>query len=147
MTIITNWRDFYTAARRGNLFGIRGPFYGPQGHRGLDFAAAPHEPIPSFVEAKCVYNGHSSVLGNYTVLRRGLVFYGWAHLLIGTRPDVGATVSIGESIGKAATLGDDHGSAWSGAHCHTTRGLTLLHIVSGRVLDPWPTIKKATLRK
>lgn len=140
---MTTWRDFYAPARQGNRFGIKGPFYGRQGHRGQDYRAAVHESIPSYVRARCVLNGHSSVLGNYTVLRSGLMFYGWAHLLIGTRPDVGAIVQQGDSVGRAAGPGDDHGSAWSGAHCHTTRGLTLMHIVYGVVLNPLVAVRKA----
>lgn len=146
---MTTWRQFYAPARQGNAFGIKGPFYGPQGHRGQDYRAAVHESIPNYVPkgARCVLNGHSSVLGNYTVLRRGLMFYGWAHLLIGSRPDVGAIVPQGGSVGKAAGPQDDHGSAWSGAHCHTTRGLTLMHIVYGAVLNPVTAIKAALKAK
>ncbi|KAK1548443.1 hypothetical protein Q3G72_027507 [Acer saccharum] len=105
-----SWRDFYRTVT--NPYAAPGRFYSGAGHHGVDFAAAPHQSIPTYVKAKCVLNGHSSVLGNYTVLKAGLIYYGWAHLLIGTRPDLGQTLVPGDSVGKASTWGDDHGSAW-----------------------------------
>jgi hypothetical protein len=142
-----DWRKFYAAARRRNLFGVKGPNYGPAGHRGLDYAAAGHESIPTFVRGKCVLNGRSSVLGNYTVLKAGIWYYSWAHLLVGTRPDAGKIVPLGASIGKAADHGDDHGSAWTGPHSHMTRSLTINGVVYGKVYDPWAAIKKALAKK
>lgn len=141
---MTNWRDFYRTVT--NPYGAAGRFY-TGGHHGTDFAAAPGQPIPTYVKARCVLNGHSSVLGNYTVLRAGLVFYAWAHLIIGTRPDLGQLLQPGDSVGNAAGPGDDHGSAWSGAHCHTTRSLFKTGIYDGRTLNPWPAIKKAIARR
>jgi hypothetical protein len=140
-----DWRKFY--AHVTNPFGTKGPFYGPAGHHGTDFAAAPHQAIPTFIKAKCVLNGRSKVLGDYTVLKAGVTYYGWAHLLQGTRPDVGDVLQPGMAVGKAAGANDYHGSAWSGSHCHTTRSLFLTGIFDGRTLNPWTAIKKALAKK
>lgn len=136
-----DWRKFYRTVT--NPFHAKSALYSGPGHHGVDFAASAHQPIPTYVKAKCVAMGHSSVLGNWVVLKAGLVHYGWAHLVIGTRPDLGDVLQPGDRVGLAAGPQDDHGSAWTGPHCHTTRSLFKTGIYDGRTLNPWPAIKKA----
>lgn len=140
------WQDFYK--RTTNPFGAKGPFYGPAGHHGADFAVGTHGGIPSYFTGTLVMNGHSSVLGNYSVYRRDDgVYAGFAHLLIGTRKNVGDRVRPGTILGKAAGAHDDHGSAWAGAHCHTTVSKYETGIWDGRTYDPVPSINARRVPK
>lgn len=136
------WKSFYKKST--NPFGVKGPLYSAVGHRGADFAVAAHGVVPAYFSGECVLNGHSSVLGNYTVFKADGAYLGYAHLLIGTRPDVGQEVKPGDRVGLAAGPKDDHGTAWTGPHCHTTRSPVKGGIVSGKVVDPVPRIRILT---
>jgi murein DD-endopeptidase MepM/ murein hydrolase activator NlpD len=137
-----SWQSFYK--KTTNPFGTKGPFYGPAGHHGADFAVGSHGAVPAYFNGTLVLNGHSSVLGNYSVYRADGAYLGFAHLLAGTRRDVGSKVTPGQSVGLAAGRKDDHGTAWSGPHCHTTRSAFETGIYDGRTVDPVPRIRYLT---
>jgi murein DD-endopeptidase MepM/ murein hydrolase activator NlpD len=139
---MVDFRKFY--ARVTNPYHAVATIYSGKIHHGVDYAAGSHAEVPSYFNGTCVLNGHSSFLGNYTVLRRSDGKYvGYAHCLVGTRPDVGAKVKPGDTIYRAAGPNDDHGSQWTGPHCHTTLSAFVTGIYDGRTLDPTPGIRAA----
>jgi murein DD-endopeptidase MepM/ murein hydrolase activator NlpD len=136
------WKDFY--AHITNAYHTAGPFYSGPGHHGVDFAVAAHGAVPSYFTGTCVKNGHSDALGNYSVFKvKAGDYRGYAHLLVGTRQDVGAKVKPGDRIGLAAGHGDDHGSSWTGPHCHTTKSSEVDGIWDGNTVNPTASIAAA----
>lgn len=138
------WQDFYTTA--GNDFGIlpNSQFYGPQGHRGKDFAHSTGTPIPAYASGTVAMIETSGFLGRCVVVKltsSGL-FAGWAHTKnIVVR--VGDSVAPGDTIAHVAGANDQPGSSWAGSHAHTTLGSSAESIFSGRVQDPMRLIRPA----
>lgn len=136
------WKDFYS-----NLltpFGELGEFYDQYGHRGADYAAPKGALVPAYGDGVIEYVGHSRELGGIVGMRLdGGGFAGWAHL----DPIIvrgGDRVTAGSGIGYSAGYGDNHGTLWDGAHCHTTFSLvsSLAAAVGARPLqDPNPIIQ------
>lgn len=99
-------------------YGESGPYYDDLGHRGADYDAGAGEPIYAYSNFVCEYVGSTGGLGGVVGLRIPDGYAGWAHIV--------PAVSVGDSggpntiIGYAAGEGDDHGSAWTGPHIHTT---------------------------
>lgn len=133
------WIDFYAPARWGNRFGIKGPHYGPQGHRGHDIKAGAGSAVPALRAGTVVVSQYSSVLGYVVVVHvRASQYDGYAHV---TKPvPVGTKVVAGSRIGYVAGWNDKHGSAWDGPHLHMTNGPTATSVFSGTVRDPAPII-------
>lgn len=129
-------------------FGIKGRFYGPQGHRGTDYALGRGAQIPIYEPAVCVDMGYSGILGHWVVLRLKSdgKYAGYAHVQTGTRPDIGQHLKTGQSIGRVAGSQDNPGSAWSGAHIHTTLSSHTYGIYTGWNLNPAPRIAAALRR-
>lgn len=140
---MAGWQDFYRT--RGNAFGIlpNSQFYGPQGHRGKDFVHGAGTPIPVYADGRVAAITGSPVLGRCVVVRldEGR-FAGWAHVR-GIVVGEGDRVRAGDTIAHVAGAGDSPGSAWAGAHAHTTLGSDEGSIFSGRVEDPMRLIGPA----
>jgi hypothetical protein len=140
---MADWQDFYRT--RGNAFGIlpSSQFYGPQGHRGKDFVHGAGTAIPAYEPGRVVAVTGSSVLGRCVVVRldEGR-FAGWAHVK-SVVVAVGDRVAAGDTIAHVAGRNDSPGSAWNGAHAHTTLGGNQDSIFSGRVEDPMRLIGPA----
>ena len=133
---MAEWQDFYRVG--GNAFGIlpNSQFYGPQGHRGRDFRHPAGTPIPVYASGRVAAVTGSPVLGRCVVVKldEGR-FAGWAHLR-GIAVAEGAVVGPGDTIAHVAGRLDSPGSAWAGAHAHTTLGPSENSIFSGTVEDP-----------
>lgn len=99
-------------------FGELGAFYDELGHRGADYAASAGEPIYAYSNFVVEFVGSTGGLGGVIGLRTPTGWAGWAHII----PALGEGASGGPDtiIGYAAGPNDDHGSAWDGAHIHTT---------------------------
>ncbi|KZE92172.1 hypothetical protein AVP42_02774 [Agromyces sp. NDB4Y10] len=140
---MAEWQDFYRAP--GGAFGIlpNSQFYGPQGHRGKDFIHGAGTPIPAYLPGRVASLPRSSVLGRCVVveLDEGR-FAGWAHVR-GIAVSVGTRVRPGDTLAHVAGAGDSPGTAWAGAHAHTTLGRSVDSIFSGRVEDPMGLIRPA----
>jgi murein DD-endopeptidase MepM/ murein hydrolase activator NlpD len=136
----TTLQQFYSNI--GVRFGVHGPFYGPQGHRGQDFPHADGTPTPAW-EAGTVENiQHSTVIGTVVVLRlHDGKFSGYAHLKANPPVRIGQAIALGQIIGFTAGYEDQHGTAWSGPHLHTTLGATGAAVFAGIVYDPLPRIE------
>jgi hypothetical protein len=138
----------------------------PGGHHGQDFSlpAGGGSEVVAYTECtvvECgieVTKGFTAVLGWYVVARTPLGRYlGWAHLRRGTRAKLGKVLKPGDLVGLAASgprpskyqspevAADDYpGTAWAGAHIHTTNGSTITSIFSGvGLIDPLPGIRAA----
>lgn len=138
---MSDWRSFYKKVT--NPFHAPGALYAGW-HHGADFAVANHGAIPAYFNGTCVKNAHSEYLGNYSVFKADGAYIGYAHLLLGTRRNVGEKITPGQTVGLAAGRGDDHGSQWTGPHCHTTRGGQIDSIWNGNTVDPVPRIRFLT---
>ncbi|MEI5583274.1 MULTISPECIES: M23 family metallopeptidase [unclassified Agromyces] len=141
---MAEWQDFYRT--RGNAFGIlpNSQFYGPQGHRGKDFVHGAGTAIPAYASGRVVAITGSNVLGRCVVVRLDgdVGFAGWAHVK-NVRVDVGDQVEPGDTLAHVAGANDSPGTAWNGAHAHTTLGPNQDSIFSGRVKDPMKLIGPA----
>lgn len=118
----------------------------PNPHRGADYKAKAGQTIVAYEECTIVSSdSKSNILGHYVVAKRKRdnKHIGWAHVRVGTRPNVGTVIKPGGSVGIVAGPKDFHGSAWTGPHIHTTEGWTLDHIRYGTVSDPAPDIATA----
>jgi murein DD-endopeptidase MepM/ murein hydrolase activator NlpD len=120
----------------GNRFGIKGPFYGPQGHRGTDFVRGAGTPIPAIAHGVVTDLFWSSVLGHVTVVKHvekdgDVVYSGYCHQSAQT-VRVGQTVKRGQIIGRVGTTG----SASSGNHLHMTMSRSRTGVTYGAVFDP-----------
>lgn len=139
-----SWQDFY--AHWGNTFGITGPFYGPQGHRGSDVTSVSDgEIIPAYRAGVVVKVQYSSYLGTVVVVQADAdgFFDGYCHAREYTLVKVGDRVAPGRGLGYVAGFGDRHGSSWDAPHCHLTRSDHVEGVFSGTVLDPRPTVLAA----
>jgi hypothetical protein len=138
----------------------------PTGHKGQDFRLpnGGGSVIPAYEECVVVESGtevtkgFTAILGWYVVARslRDGKYLGWAHLRRGTRPAVGTVLKPGDQVGLAASgprppknLGPTEaginypGTAWAGAHIHTTLSTTIPGIFAGPTYDPLPRIQAA----
>lgn len=136
------WQNYY--AQPGNAFGIKGPFYGVNGHRGKDYKVAAGTATPAYAGGKVVLIQYSSFLGQCIVIQmyNGL-YAGYAHQKRKVNVVLNEIIKPGQSISWVAGRGDEPGSAWDGDHLHTTLSKTKLGIFSGAVLDPGPGISAA----
>lgn len=115
-------------------------------HRGSDYRRAAGQVIVAYEECTVVVSDkYSSILGFYLVAKRKRdgKYIGWAHILKGTRPNNGDVLKAGDKVGLVAGFNDDHGSAWTGPHIHTTEGDTVEAITNGVVSNPAPDIAAA----
>lgn len=132
---------FYNELRHlGNVFGQRGPFYGPLGHRGVDFNGhAAGVAIPSWTAGVVAEVTKFRTLGWTVIIRRpdGL-FAGFCHMLEQPLVRVGQTVTVGSTLGKVGSTG----ILSSGPHLHTTLEPTV-KIGTANARDPLPLIRKA----
>jgi murein DD-endopeptidase MepM/ murein hydrolase activator NlpD len=138
---MTDWRTFYKK--------VSNPFHAPSKiysgwHHGADFPVAAHGVVPAYFSGECVKLGFTPYIGYYAVFHADGAFLSYAHLLVGTRPDVGQHVKPGDRVGLAAGRGDEHGTQWTGPHCHTTRGSDINSIYNGNTVDPVPRIRALT---
>jgi hypothetical protein len=137
MTVTT----FYNELRHlGNVFGQRGPFYGPLGHRGVDFNGhAAGTAIPSWTAGVVAEVTNFRTLGWTVIIRRpDGQFAGFCHMLERPLVRVGQTVTVGSTLGKVGSTG----ILSSGPHLHTTLEPTI-KIGTANARDPLPLIRKA----
>jgi hypothetical protein len=132
---------FYNEPKHlGNLFGVRGPFYGPRGHLGVDFNRHPAgTPIPSWTAGLVAAVSKSRNLGWLIIVRRtdGL-FAGFCHLVEQPRLTVGDRVNVGDIVGKVGSTG----LFSTGPHLHATLEPAIT-IGTVNATDPLPYIRKA----
>lgn len=141
---MVDWRSAYDTTR--DLWGVTRIVNGVRTnpHRGVDFAVDPGDVVPAYERGKVVSTPYSPVLGYCTVVQyTPTLFGGWAHLQVGTRPNIDTIVYPGDQVGLVAGWTDDHGTAWTGPHIHTTLGPLLSSIFSGTTYDPLPRIRNA----
>jgi hypothetical protein len=128
----------------GPRFGVPGPYYGIQGHRGQDFPNAAGTPVPAWEGGKVVLIQYSPFLGTVVVLELNDGKYaGYAHLKAGPPVKMFQVIPAGGTVGVVAGKGDNPGSSWGGPHLHTTLGGTVLAVFAGAVSDPLPRIQNA----
>lgn len=134
--------SFYSKSNWGNLWGIKGPFYGPAGHRGHDIKAAARTAVPALRAGRVVTVRRSTVLGNVVEIQvaTGDVD-GYAHIT-GTKVLLGQQVAAGQTIGLIAGWSDFHGTSWAGPHLHLTNGAAVGAVFSGPTRNPAPIIEK-----
>jgi hypothetical protein len=126
----------------GNRFGVTGPGYGIQGHRGQDFPNPAGTPVPAWEGGTVALVQYSPFLGTVVVIQMADGKYaGYAHLKTNPPIRVGQKINTGETIGVIAGPGDAHGSSWTGPHLHTTLGNTAQSVFFGYVTDPLPRIQ------
>lgn len=133
---------FYNEAKHlGNVFGQKGIFYGPRGHRGVDFNRhSAGTPIPSWTAGVVVAVSWSRNLGWVVIIRRtDGWFAGFCHLLEKPPLQVGAVIDVGDIVGKVGSTG----LLSSGPHLHTTLEPTIA-IGTVNAVDPLPFIRQAT---
>lgn len=138
------WQTFY--ARWGNVFGLKAPGYGVQGHRGSDVVGvAAGAVIPAYRSGVVRKVQYSSYLGTVVAVEADAdgLFDGYCHARDGVLVTVGQRVGPGTGLGYVAGWGDRHGSSWDGEHVHLTRSPTLEGVFSGVVFDPRPTVLAA----
>lgn len=123
----------------GNLFAARGPYYGPLGHRGVDYNGHPSgTPIPSPVAGVVALVVTYKTLGHGVVIDTGGEYVGFWHLERPSSLKVGQRVAVGESVGALGSTG----TASSGPHVHITREPSL-SVGTARARDPLPLIRAA----
>lgn len=143
----------YTIAQcysRGSTpFGASGPYYTPGvGHRGKDYDHNARETIVAYKEMVIEVVGKTSVLGLVIGARftDGSGYCGFAHL-VNIQSFINGLVPAGAAFAEAATWGDYHGSAWTGAHIHTTvssvSSYAAAYGVTPGLRDPAPIIAAA----
>ena len=134
-------QSFYAESTWRNRFGVKGPDYGSAGHRGHDIGAAAGAGIPALRAGTVRRIQYSSVVGHTIAIESAPGdFSGYDHV-IRTRVAVGDYVQQGQIIAYVAGAGDAHGSAWSGAHLHLTRGTNDRCVFGESVSDPAPLIR------
>lgn len=140
--------EFYAETNWRNRFGIKGPFYGPRGHLGLDLKATGRQKIPALRSGTVQpYLVRSFYVGYTLSIRHALGDYdGYVHLYGPSRATPGTVVAAGEFIGEAATWGDFTGVSWAGAHLHLTHGNTPRCVFGEGVDDPTPYVRAALAR-
>ncbi len=139
------WQDAYS--NPGTAFGVIDAAHPSPGHRGADYVVDTHELVPAYerIEITAVPPVPHPALG-YTVTGRNAdgTYSGWAHLLVGSRPNVGDILEPGGQIGLVAGRADVHGIAWTGPHIHTTRSDSSAAAAGyGPLYDPAPFIAAA----
>lgn len=115
-------------------------------HRGADYRRTGGQVVVAYEKCTVVNSDlKSSFLGYSVVAKRARdgAYIGWAHLLVGTRPNAGTVLEAGDPVGVVATFGQYTGSSWTGPHIHTTEGSTEVHIYQGQNSDPNPDIQAA----
>jgi GH25 family lysozyme M1 (1,4-beta-N-acetylmuramidase) len=133
--------SFYAESTWRNRFGVKGPDYGPAGHRGHDIGAAAGVGIPALRAGTVRLTQYSSVVGNTIAIESAPGnFSGYDHV-VRTRVKVGDYVQQGQIIAYVAGYNDSHGSAWSGPHLHMTRGINARCVFGESVSDPAPLIR------
>jgi hypothetical protein len=137
--------EFYAVVNWLNRFGIKGPFYGPRGHLGLDLKAKGRQKIPALRSGTVQPHLVRSYYVGYTLsIRHALGDYdGYVHLYGPSRATPGTVVAAGDFIGEAATWGDFTGISWAGAHLHLTHGNTPRCVFGEGVDDPAPYVRAA----
>jgi hypothetical protein len=137
--------EFYAVVNWLNRFGIKGPFYGPRGHLGLDLKAKGRQNIPALRSGTVQPHLVRSYYVGYTLsVRHALGDYdGYVHLYGPSRAAPGTVVAAGDFIGEAATWGDFTGISWAGAHLHLTHGNTPRCVFGEGVDDPAPYVRAA----
>jgi hypothetical protein len=137
--------EFYAETNWLNRFGIKGPFYGPRGHLGLDLKAKGRQKIPALRSGTVQPHLVRSYYVGYTLsIRHALGDYdGYVHLYGPSRAAPGTVVAAGDFIGEAATWGDFTGISWAGAHLHLTHGSTPRCVFGEGVDDPAPYVRAA----
>lgn len=132
--------SFYDETRHlGNLFAAQGPYYGPLGHRGVDFNGHPvGAPIPSPVAGVVALVVTYAKLGNGVVIDTGGEYVGFWHLERPSSLRAGQRVAVGQAVGRLGSTG----TSSSGPHVHITRepGLS---VGTARARDPLPLIRAA----
>jgi hypothetical protein len=138
------WQEAYSDI--GTLWAVRDAAH-PNGHRGQDFPLKAGSVVPAYEE--CIVTNsdepHSLYIGwclEARAVSDGHIL-GWAHLVVGTRPETGAHLYPGDQVGLVAGKNDDPGISWEGDHIHTTDGPLPDSIYQGQTFDPLPRIKKA----
>lgn len=136
MATPANVYAFYARSRWGNLWHIKGPLYGPDGHRGHDIKTGAREAVPALRSGVVEYVGESTILGPVVVIKVNATTYdGYAHLY-GVTVEQGDIVSAGDYFARTAGYGDFHGSAWLGPHLHITDGAYAGSVYSGATRNP-----------
>lgn len=129
----------------GNRFGVTGPFYGPEGHRGTDFIVAANTPVPTIGNGEVSHVLWSDALGNVVVVR---------HYLPGPGNDVysfschlnRARVKAGQLVNRLQIIADSGstGLATTGPHLHLAMSKTDMGGITGEVFDPIAWIENFT---
>lgn len=115
----------------GTAFGVKDALH-PRGHRGTDYNGfKAGTKLKAVSDGKIAMVAYSAVLGNVVVLKVGVNFFGYCHMLEASPLKPGTVVKAGDVIGKAGTSG----SASSGVHLHLTLGLTKMSVFQGKVFD------------
>lgn len=123
------WRYPLDKFKLGTAFGVKDAAH-PNGHRGDDYNGFPAgTKLRAVNDGTIVLSVYSKVLGNVVVLKVGLRFFGYCHMLAPTNLKIGAQVKSGDVIGLAGTTG----SASSGVHLHLTASFTKNGVFAGKV--------------
>jgi murein DD-endopeptidase MepM/ murein hydrolase activator NlpD len=110
----------------------------PTAHRGLDYAPREGTAIPAVSKGTVRLVQWSAVLGWVLVqtawdhINSRTVFVGYCHLQQQPTLKVGATLRIGQTIGRVGNTG----SASRGPHLHLTVGNAQNSVFTGAVVDP-----------
>jgi murein DD-endopeptidase MepM/ murein hydrolase activator NlpD len=110
----------------------------PTPHRGLDYAPAEGTNIPAVTKGTVRLVQWSEVLGwvlvqtAWDLITNKTMFIGYCHLKDKPTLAVGATLRMGQIIGKVGNTG----SASRGAHLHLTVGPAQNSVFAGVVIDP-----------
>jgi len=129
-------------------FGILGPAYDDQGHRGADFDRDARQSILAYDDMVVASVPEwSSGIGWTVGLERVNIggFAGFAHIY-GLVGGLGTEIPKGEPIALVAGWGDDPGRLWFGPHIHTTESWESAYAAAAGIrplTDPVPTINKA----
>ena len=135
------WTDFYSEPDHlGNLFGIRGPFYGRRGHLGVDWNGhRSGTPIPSWTDGTVVTSVRYLGLGWTVIIRRpDGTFAGFCHMREKSPLAIGARVAVGQTIGVVGNTG----ALSTGPHLHATLEPSAT-IGTQNAFDPLPHIRAA----
>lgn len=125
------WRYPLDKFKLGTKFGVVDAAH-PNGHRGTDYNGFPAgTPLKAVSDGTIALTVYSKILGHVVVLKVGIWYFGYCHMLQATDLKPGTKVQAGDVIGKAGTSG----TASSGVHLHLTRGLTKNSVFMGKVYD------------
>jgi len=130
------WRHPFNKSTITSRFGVTANR--PSPHRGLDYAPKEGTNIPAISKGTVRSVVWSDVLGWVLVqtvwdaINGKTLYAGYCHLKEKPTLAVGATLRIGQTIGKVGNTG----SASRGAHLHLTIGPTQQSVFAGAVFDP-----------